>query len=188
MKTFYLDTETTGLNRNGEDEILEIGIIDQDGEIILHSLLRPTAHTVWPEAEAIHGITPVMVATAPTLKQITPRLIAALIECDELVIYNIEYDLTFLPSVVRHMLIDRCILLNCAMQHFAHFNGVWDAKRGNYKWQKLTVAAERFGHIWESQAHRALADCYATKTVWEGMQKAISSRYSSDVESDGGEI
>ncbi len=172
MKTFYLDTETTGLNRDGEDEILEIAIIDQDGEIILHSLLRPTRHTAWPEAEAIHGITPLMVATAPTLEEITPRLIHALTQCDELVIYNLEYDWSFMPQDVRHAVVNHHIIRHCAMYRFAEFNGIWDEKRGNYKWQKLAIAAERFGHVWESQAHRALADCYATKTVWEGMQNA----------------
>ncbi|QKJ65269.1 3'-5' exonuclease [Deefgea piscis] len=188
MKTFYLDTETTGLNRNGEDEIVEIAIIDQDGEIILHSLLRPTAHTAWPEAEAIHCITPGMVATSPTLEQITPRLNAALSQCDGLVIYNLDYDWSFLPQLVCQSLFDRNVRLFCAMHRFAAYNGVWDEKRGDYKWQKLTVAAERFGHVWEGQAHRALADCYATKTVWECLQNASCKRYSFDVESEGGEI
>lgn len=172
MKTFYLDTETTGLNRDGKDEILEIGIIDQDGEIILHSLLRPTRLMAWPEAEAIHGISPLIVATAPTLEEITPRLIHALTQCAELVIYNLDYDWEFLPKPVQDAVKDNGIICHCAMNRFAEFNGVWDDRRGQYKWQKLTVAAERFGHVWESKAHRALADCYATKTVWDGLHNA----------------
>jgi hypothetical protein len=40
MRTTFLDLETTGLDPV-RDEILEIGILDDGGEILLDSLVRP---------------------------------------------------------------------------------------------------------------------------------------------------
>lgn len=61
----YLDTETIGLAA-GFDEILQIGLVDEAGNVLLDTLVRPTRRTEWPEAEKIHGITPADVADAPT--------------------------------------------------------------------------------------------------------------------------
>lgn len=53
--TVYLDTETTGLD--DDDEIVELGIADAEGQVLVSTLVRPEHHTEWPEAEAINGTT-----------------------------------------------------------------------------------------------------------------------------------
>lgn len=39
---YYLDTETTGLEKT--DEIIEIAIVDSQGRVIFESFFRPTIH------------------------------------------------------------------------------------------------------------------------------------------------
>ena len=57
MKTVYLDAETTGLHES--DEIVELAIIDDDdGKILLNTLVKPIVHTYWPKAQRVHGISP----------------------------------------------------------------------------------------------------------------------------------
>ena len=74
----YLDTETTGLDP-AYDELLEIAIISDSGEVLLNTLIKPsTNNPIWPEAETIHGITPEMVQDAPVLSEIAPRIEAAI--------------------------------------------------------------------------------------------------------------
>ena len=56
------------------------------------------------------------------------------------------------------------------MEQFAEIYGEWSEWHQNYKWQKLTKAAEYFGYDWGRQkgkAHNSLADCFATLFVKE---------------------
>jgi DNA polymerase-3 subunit epsilon len=76
MRTVFLDLETIGLDPR-TDEILEIGILDDAGNVLLDSLVRPARHRRWPGAAAIHGIAPKDVANAPTLDELRPRIVAA---------------------------------------------------------------------------------------------------------------
>ena len=69
MRTVYLNLETTGLN-SAEDEIVEIGILADNGEPIIDSLVRPQRHRSWPNAQRIHGISPADVQGAPILEEL----------------------------------------------------------------------------------------------------------------------
>lgn len=42
--SIFIDTETTGLNKDGTDEVLEIAIVDSDGMTLLDTLVRPVRH------------------------------------------------------------------------------------------------------------------------------------------------
>ncbi|MDW5418921.1 3'-5' exonuclease [Iodobacter sp. CM08] len=169
MKTLFLDLETTGLNKDGTDEILEIAIIDNHGQVLMNTLVKPVIHTEWPEAQAIHGISPEMVTNAPKLDELQWKILDLIVEheTDEIVIYNAAYDWAFMPTEIQGISI--YLEIKCAMTQFAEYNGLWNVERNCWKWQKLSVAAEHFNHVWNSEAHRALADTLALKTVWEGM-------------------
>ena len=54
----YVDTETTGLDVN--DELLCVSVLDNDGKLIYHSLVRPLHKTCWEAAQKINGISPDM--------------------------------------------------------------------------------------------------------------------------------
>lgn len=163
----YLDTETTGLSALGGDELLELAIVDDAGNILLDSLVRPVHRTAWPEAQAVHGIALADVADAPELDSLLPRLQEVIEGADALVIYNADFDLTFLPEPIRSLAASKAV---CAMQAFALHTGEWNERRQTWRWHKLTVAATAAGHSWEGRAHRALADALAARSVWHWLR------------------
>lgn len=158
-----LDTETTGLDSRAE--IVEISIIDKHGNTLFDSLIKPK-NPIPSDAERIHGISNNDVSDAPSwhdvydqVKEIltTPGLTTA--------IYNADYDIRIIQQSCRlHDLDMFDINPACVMLQYAKFWGVWDAYRGNYKWQKLTNAAKQQG-IEIKNAHRALGDCLMTLEV-----------------------
>jgi len=158
----YLDLETTGLNPN-QDEILQIGILSEDGQVLMNQYIKPVRHSEWKQAERVHGITPEQVTTCPTLEDITKRLVD-ICNGQDVVIYNADYDTGFLPSEVRKAIKS----VSCAMLAFAEVYGDWDGFYGGYRWKPLTFAASYVEHDWgEDLAHDAISDCRATKSVWE---------------------
>ena len=65
-----LDTETTGLY---DAEIVEIAVINRDGEPLLNTLIKPSI-PIPAEVSAIHGITNEVVADAPSFPKSIPKL------------------------------------------------------------------------------------------------------------------
>ena len=153
MNTVYLDTETTGIS--DDDEIVEITIIDDNGEPLLDTLVKPKYHTNWPGAERVHGISPIDVRNAPAQSQISDD-IRKVVKDTRVVIYNAPFDSKFLPEL------EDAAEIKCAMRAFAEFN--------KSKWKSLTNATQIIGYEWEG-AHRALADTKALRAVWKHMQK-----------------
>lgn len=158
MPLLYLDTETTGLSAS-YDEIVQIGVVDEDGQVLMDTLIRPVRNTSWPEAEAIHGITPQMVASAPALDEVLPAL-TDIVRGQHVVIYNAGFDCGFLP-VVNEV----AARIDCCMLAYAEHIGDWHDYYGNYRWHRLVDAAKHLRHDL-SQAHNAVADALACRAVW----------------------
>lgn len=166
-RTLYLDVETTGLSCSEGDEIVEIAVVDEAGQVLLESLVRPIRCQDWPEAQAVHGIMPADVASAPALEKLIPHLQDLFEQADTLVIYNATFDLSFLPTMLQPLASGKAV---CAMQAFALQIGDWDERRGAFRWYSLMEAARHAGHSWEGNAHRALADAMAARTVWRWLR------------------
>lgn len=168
-----LDTETTGLNDYGNDEIVEIAIIDQDENILLNTLIKPKK-TIPKDVISIHGINNKMVKNAPTFKDIYPQL-REILSNKNVFIYNKSFD---------NDMIKTCLSLDnlqpikynsrCVMLAFAKKYGEWSDYFGGYKWQKLTTAylhyyPEDNFNLFKS-SHRALTDCLMTSKVIRKMR------------------
>lgn len=67
-KVIILDIETTGTDINS-DEVLQISIINSNGDTLLNSYVKPKKHTEWKNAEMIHGISPDKVKTSPAISE-----------------------------------------------------------------------------------------------------------------------
>jgi len=162
MTTLFLDTETTGLNPFPASDIVEVGIVGETGTSVFHSLCKPE-HPIPVAATAIHGITDLMVAQAPT-SDIVRQQVLDLVRGHDLVIYNASYDCQYFPGIA-----EEARSIQCCMDRFAEWKGEWDSKRGQWKWQRLVVAAGIAGCL-EPGAHRAVADARMSAGVWKFLE------------------
>lgn len=155
-------TETTGLHPNGSDpdEILTISIIGRDGSVLLDERFRPTVKTEWPHASAVNGIYPEDVADLPTIETAIPRLREIFAGADEVIGYNVGFDLGFLSAVGVRQREDARI--TDTMKEFTWFMG---------RRYKLVDAADHIGYEWTGRAHGSLADALATLAVQRWLEQ-----------------
>ncbi len=161
-KPVYVDTETTGLEK--QDEIVEISILDFDGAILLQSYVRPV-NPLTSAATRIHGITNAMVANAPTWPALWPQIRGVLFS-RLVAAYNAPFDLRMMQqSHSRYKIpwretfewVDVMIL-------FSNYRGIWDPNRRSMKYFSLTDAGKHFD-ISLPNSHRASADALLTRAV-----------------------
>lgn len=164
-----LDTETTGLDNGAE--IVQIAIIDRDGETLIDTLVRPK-NPIPPSATAIHHIHNDMVYLSPTFPEILPKLIEILAG-KQVIAYNAKFDRNMLHSSADVWGIPRTDWKSfsewhCAMQKFAEIYG----EIGYYglKRQKLSTACTYYG-IPHGNGHDALSDCQSTLALCKAMVK-----------------
>lgn len=162
LQPVYLDTETTGLDRDAE--IVEISILDANGATLFESLVRPRqpipADAIW-----IHGITNDMVQSAPTWPAIWPT-VRSLLLGRTIAIYNAEYDLRLMQqSHSRYRLPWREQLKTfCIMKLYAEYRGEWDSKRRAYRYFSLDQACQHFALSLPNR-HRATADSLLARSL-----------------------
>lgn len=144
-----LDTETTGLKDT--DEIIQVAILDCNGQVLLDTLVGTTKARMPAAAEAVHGITKKDLKDAPGWKQVRNQ-IEEICRDRTVYIYNAAYDTRLIKQTCDNHDTDRLILTTkCAMLIWARVEGTWDEWRGDWKWHKLP-----------GRDHSALGDCKAT--------------------------
>lgn len=161
-KIVVIDTETTGLNRSGNDEAVSLAMIDGNGNVLIDTLLKPMHRRSWVDAERINGISPDDVKDAPHLVDVIDNVKRYLDGADLVVGYNLEFDLGILGVFVYpSKQFD-------VMREFARFYG---AKRndGSRKWSKLTECASHYGYSFTP--HGALEDCKATLFCYKAVKE-----------------
>ena len=85
-----MDFETTGINKYHDDEVVQVAIINQDDEILLHELCCPKHHFSWVDAQKVHGITPAMVKNKMPFEHYLEQIISIFEDYDFIVCYNNE--------------------------------------------------------------------------------------------------
>lgn len=155
-KYVVLDTETTGLTDN--DEIIQLAVIDLDGNTLFNELIKPSnKKSISKKATDVHGIKMSMLKSSPTFDEIAKPL-KSVLKGKTIIAYNSAFDSRmyaqsykfgggFNPWGVPKK-------WECAMLQNSRFVGEWNEYRKNYKWQKLTGGD-----------HSAIGDCFATLQV-----------------------
>lgn len=140
-KSLILDTETTGLYNA---EIIQIGITDVFGNVLMNELIKPQHPERLLEADDrgvrpvdIHGIMPEMLEGKPTFADIYPAL-HRLINGREVIIWNVDFDLPLLNTECdRYSLEQFEGTFNCAMRWYSAWWGDWSHKYEDYRFQAL---------------------------------------------------
>lgn len=163
MSIIYLDTETTGLDEHAE--IVEIGIIDQDGKVLFESLVKPSK-PVPQEAIDIHGIRNEDLANAPTWDDLHADVNAIIEQADCVGIYNSSYDRRLLKQTAAVYGLEMASYQSsCIMHRYADLFCYGD-------WQKLTNACGQAGiDVSDLSAHRAVSDCEMTRRLHRYIQQ-----------------
>lgn len=154
-----LDTETTGVCKDRQDEVLQLAIIDGNGKTVWNKLYKPEKITEWSGAMAVNHITPEMVANCPTIRQDMPVINKILAQAKVIVGYNTTFDL---DKILKPVGARWTCETEDVMRVFAPVYGE-TTSRGTFKWKKLGVCTQYCGYNWGSDtAHDGLADCRAT--------------------------
>jgi DNA polymerase III epsilon subunit-like protein len=158
----FIDTETTGLGGLPHDKIVEIAIVNYNGDILFHSLINPERSIGF--TTYIHGITDEMVQEAPTFEECWED-IKGILKGKHIIIFNAAFDSRFFPDQLS------CAnQISCAM---AGFQRVYRAGGGNSRKYNLRFATDHIGYSWEGEHHRALADTLAARAVWLWIEKRV---------------
>ena len=167
---YILDTETTGVT--ADDEVIQIGIVNQLGETVLNTLLKPSV-PISSGAQAVHGISQRDVANAPTFRGLYVQL-SSLLAGQTVIAYNMDFDWRMIQQTAkRHQLpMIRVREKHCAMKQYAKFYGMWNGRRRSYKWQKLGNACFQQG-ITVGNTHDALDDVLLTLALIKAMAKGV---------------
>lgn len=163
----FLDTETTGLDSKAE--IIEIAAIDQYGNELINTLIKPVAE-IPAEATKIHGISDSDVAEAPTFDDIFSKLIS-IYENYVVLIYNADFDNRLIEQSAKLYGLEfksEGYASYCLMEDFACFYGDFSNYHQSYTWQSLSSAANYCGVNIQGQ-HRAKDDCLTTQGVFNYM-------------------
>lgn len=131
-----------------------------DGSVLLDERFRPTVKTEWPHASAVNGIYPEDVADLPTIETAIPRLREIFAGADEIIGYNVGFDLGFLSAVGVRPREDA--IITDTMKLFTWFMG---------RRYKLVDAADHIGYEWTGRAHGSLADALATLAVQRWLEQ-----------------
>ena len=100
MREIVLDTETTGLDYNKGDRLVEIGAIELINHIptgkTFHSYLNPIIDREMPqEAFNIHGLTTEFLSNKPLFSEVVESFLSFLGESN-LIIHNAKFDIGFI--------------------------------------------------------------------------------------------
>jgi DNA polymerase-3 subunit epsilon len=108
MRQIALDTETTGMDIDAGNRIVEIGCIEVVQRVItgrrFHAYLNPDRDSE-PGALAVHGLTTDFLQDKPRFVDVVDQFLA-FIEGAELLIHNASFDLGFLNAELRRARFD----------------------------------------------------------------------------------
>jgi len=105
MRQIFLDTETTGLNAESGDRVIEIGCVEMLNRRLsgrnLHFYLNPERPS-HEDAVKVHGLTDEFLADKPLFAAVADELLAYLAGA-EIFIHNAAFDVGFLNAELRRL-------------------------------------------------------------------------------------
>ena len=168
------DTETTGFNAAGGDQMIEIGAVKlKDGEIIdrFDELINPGYH-IPSHISELTCITDDMVKDSDTEEEVTKRFLSWVGDCP-LVAHNAKFDISFISMAMKKYNLGE---FNYTVLDTLELSHILDQA---YARHSLSALVKRYNIPWEEDAHhRADYDAEGTALVFAKMlQKLIAQNY-----------
>lgn len=163
LNPIFLDTETTGVGLY--DLVIEVGIVDLDGNVLFNSLINP-GRPIPLDSSKVHGITDEMVADAPTLNTAWSE-IEDILHDRAIGMYNAEFDYRLMKQSAENAGLRWTVHRNqafCVMNMFAAWYGEWNRRANNFRSQKLEFAG-KFCGIDLPNNHHAVDDAKLTAAL-----------------------
>lgn len=164
-----VDVETSGFSPSAGDRVVEISAVRTDGrgnvEEKFSTLVNPGDGKVG--ATFIHGITPEMVADAPTFSEIAPTL-ASIMSDAIFVAHNAFFDENFIAAEAAKAGWDLQLMPGLCTYWLAQHGLQKDAVTPNFK---LSTIAEAFG-VTNQLEHAALGDALVVVDLLPHLLKA----------------
>ena len=164
-----LDTETTGLK--APCEIIDIAILNADGQTILSSLVKPR-RGIPDFIQGLTGIRPEDSSSSSTWPTIRDFVINA-IKGKVVITYNATFDRQMFHCSDDTWELSRyeykhISTWECAMTAYAPYHGDWNSQYNDWRWAKLTDAMHE-QKLPVVDAHRAYGDALMTWKLLEHM-------------------
>lgn len=168
------DTETTGFNAAGGDQMIEIGAVKlKDGEIIdrFDELINPGYH-IPDHISELTCITDDIVKDSDTEEEVTKRFLSWVGACP-LVAHNAKFDISFVSMAMKKYNLGE---FNYTVLDTLELSHILDQA---YARHSLSALVKRYNVPWEEDAHhRADYDAEGTAYVFAKMlQKLIAQNY-----------
>lgn len=161
-KFVTLDFETTGFT-HGVDEVLSCSVVNQDGEVLIDTLVKPIYKTSWDEAQKVNHLSPEQVfEEGIEYGDLIIQLYPIFSEYKNVVIYNAEFDTGFLP---KDLLMTSEVY--CAMRVYIEFTQAHNKLVPYERFQKQFKAASQLGIDYEDlNLHVASSDAELCRRIW----------------------
>lgn len=169
LRPVFLDTETTGTNRFSE--IIEICLVDEQGQTLFDSLVNPTTE-IEPMASAVHGLTRRDVKDAPRYPEISSEILSYL--CNRIVIaYNASFDLRLLKQTADcYELAFPAFHTGCLMYAYAKYREVYVVQLNGQRRCKTHRLEEAIAYegLNIPPSHRAERDAQCVHQLFQRMK------------------
>ena len=163
-RVLFFDLELTGVYEH--DEIISVSIMNGAGEMLMNTLVHPTHKKRWKQTEKIHGITPEMVADAPTHSELAPRIRGLFDAADVLIAYGISTDYAHIKYIYATPAERNALRAKtrCAAAEFVRY---LQEHHPDLTHASLSDAMQVLQVEWDGVAHTSVADTIACAKVWE---------------------
>ncbi|MFZ3069796.1 MAG: 3'-5' exonuclease [Anaerolineaceae bacterium] len=163
LNPLFLDTETTGTG--SMDVIIEVGIVDMDGNVLYDRLVNP-GRPIPAESSAVNEIMDEMVANADTWPLVWGE-IEPILRGRAIGIYNAEFDMRLLKQSNQVNKLPWSLedgQAFCMMKLFSAYYGEWNPRYNGFKSHKLEFAG-KFCQIELANTHHAVDDARLTAAL-----------------------
>jgi DNA polymerase III subunit epsilon len=169
LRPVFIDTETTGARRSSE--IVEICIVDEQGQTLFRSLINPTTE-IEAIASTVHGLTRKHVKDAPRYSELHDEVMQHL-HNRVVIAYSVSFDMRLLKQTANcYKFTFPELHTGCLMYAYAKYRGEYVEQRNGqrrYKTHRLEEAI-KYERLDIPPSHRAERDAQCIHRLFHALK------------------